>query len=124
MRIPRFLVACLVSIQVLILSTDAAEAKGGSGTLGFSLHVSADGLFSPRVSKAMVKTVAAGSPAEAAGLAVGDELIQVEGLDVPGTSASVLKPHMEFVAGKPKKLRLKHSTGREYEVTLTRPASK
>ena len=123
MKITRFVLVCIAWIQVLTLGAGAGETKGGGGSIGFSLQVSADGVFSPKVSKVSVKTVVAGSQAEAAGLAVGDELIQVEGVTVPGASASVLKPHMELVARKPKKLRLKRSTGREYEVTLTRPSS-
>jgi C-terminal processing protease CtpA/Prc len=61
------------------------------------------------------------SQAKAAGLAVGDELIRVEGIEVPGNGAFTLKPHMEFVPGKPKRLMFRRADGSTYEATLTKP---
>jgi len=55
------------------------------------------------------------------GLTLGDELIKVEEIEVPGTDASVLKPHIKFVSGKPKKLVLRRSNGQIYEATLVKP---
>ena len=101
-------------------STCLVAAQAGGKGIGFSLQISADGIFNPKVAKAVVKAVEAGSQAQAAGLAVGDELIQVEGVQVPGAKASELKPHMEFEVGKPKKLVLRRPDGKEYEVTLTK----
>ncbi len=88
--------------------------------ISVALKVSADGFFNPKVTKAVVKSVESGSQAQAAGLSVGDELVRVEGVQVPGAQASDLKPHMEFEVGKPKKLVLRRPGGQEYEVTLTK----
>lgn len=98
----------------------AASAQQAAGRIGFSLQVQADGFFSPKVVRAVVKSVDAGSPAQAAGLAPGDELVRVEGIAVPGAEASALKPHMEFEVGKPKKLAFRRPDGREYEATLVK----
>jgi len=105
---------------VLALAASFATAQSAGKSLGFSLQVSVDGIFSPKVAKAVVKSVEAGSQAQAAGLAVGDELIRVEGVQVLGAQASDLKPHMQFEVGKPKKLVLRRADGKEYEVTLTK----
>jgi hypothetical protein len=37
---------------------------------------------------------------------------------VPGSQTSALKPHMEFLAGQPKKLVFRRPSGQEYETTL------
>ncbi len=55
-----------------------------------------------------------------ASLATGDELIRVDGIEVPGNGAFILKPHMEFVPGKPKRLMFKRTDGSAYEATLTK----
>ena len=89
--------------------------------IGFSLQVSTEGILSPKVVKAVVGKVQDDSQAQAAGMAVGDELIKVEGIDVPGNGAFTLRPHMEFVPGKPKRLVFKRADGSTYEATLTKP---
>ena len=101
------------------LASFAASAQ--PKPIGFSLQVSTDGILSPKVVKAVVGKVLDDSQAKAAGLAAGDELIKVEGLDVPGNGAYTLKPHMEFVPGKPKRLMFRRADGSTYEATLTKP---
>jgi S1-C subfamily serine protease len=118
MKPARFLIR-LILLTVLTPVLAARESKDGPPPIGFSLQVSADGLFKPKVTKAVVTAVVPGSQAAAAGLAVGDELVRIEGVAVPGTAGSVLKPHMAFVPGKPKKFVFKRTTGREYEAVLT-----
>ena len=114
--------SALIAVSIAAVAT-VSLAQGTGKPLGFSLEVSVDGNLIPKVTKVLVTTVTQGSPAQAAGLAVGDELIRVAGVAVPGTSASVLKPHMEFVPGKPKRLAFKRADGTEYEATLTKAPS-
>lgn len=108
------LVACLA----FALDTGAACAQ--SVPIGFSLQVSTDGILSSKIVKAVVGQVQENSQANRAGLAAGDELIRVEGIEVPGNDAYALKPHMEFVPGRPKRLVFKRPDGSIYEATLTR----
>lgn len=68
-----------------------------------------------------MELVEPGSQAQTAGLALGDELIKVQDVEVPGNDASVLKPHIEFVSGKPKKLVFRRPNGQSYEATLLKP---
>jgi predicted metalloprotease with PDZ domain len=107
--------------MVFGLTITQATAQQPSGKIGFSLKVQADGIFNPKVTKIVVDLVEPESQAQKAGLALGDELIKVEDLEVPGTDASVLKPHIKFISGKPKKLVFKRVNGQIYEATLVKP---
>ncbi len=116
------LLVFLLSICVTFgLTIKQVTAQQPSGRIGFSLKVQADGFFNPKVTKVVVELVEPGSQAQTAGLALGDELIKVQDVEVPGTDASVLKPHMEFVSGKPKKLLFRRPNGQTYEATLVKP---
>jgi C-terminal processing protease CtpA/Prc len=110
---------CLVLLTFLVSITQV-HAQQSSGRIGFSLNVQADGFFNPKVIKITVNQVEPGSQAQLAGLTIGDELIQVQDVEVPGAEASVLKPHIEFVKGKPKKLVFKKANGQIYEATLVK----
>lgn len=114
-------VIALLFCAVFCSTISQANAQQPSGRIGFSLKVQADGFFNPKVTKVVVELVEPGSQAQTAGLALGDELIKVQDVDVPGTDASVLKPHMEFVSGKPKKLVFRRPNGQTYEATLVKP---
>jgi C-terminal processing protease CtpA/Prc len=118
MRPQRLALAALCLALSLGLASAVSVAQQARGAIGFSLHVQTDGFFNPKVVKALVKSVDADSQAQAAGLAPGDELIRVEGVIVPGSQTSALKPHMEFLAGQPKKLVFRRPSGQEYETTL------
>ena len=116
------LLVFLLSICVTFgLTIKQVTAQQPSGRIGFSLKVQADGFFKTKVTKIVVDLVEPGSQAQTAGLALGDELIKVQDVEVPGTDASVLKPHMEFVSGKPKKLVFRRPNGQTYEATLVKP---
>lgn len=112
-----------VRLLACALALGAASLPAGAQPkpIGFSLQVSTDGILSPKVVKAVIGKVQDDSQAKAAGLAVGDELIKVEGIEVPGNGALTLKPHMEFVPGKPKRLMFRRADGSTYEATLTKP---
>ena len=113
-----------LALPLLLAAAGAATAQAPGKPIGFSIEVSTDGLFSTTVQKVVVTNVVPDSQAQASGLVVGDELVKVQGLVVPGNSATTLKPAMAFVPGVPKKLVFKHGNGAEYEVTFTRAAAK
>ncbi len=103
-RRKEFLTLALSVCMVLGLTITQAKAQQPSGKIGFSLKVQADGFFNPKITKIVVDLVEPESQAQKAGMALEDELIKVEDIEVPGTDASVLKPHMKFISGKPKSL--------------------
>ena len=118
--IKELLVFALSVCMAFGLTITQVTAQQPSGRIGFSLKVQADGFFKPKVTNVVVDLVEPGSQAQA-GLAPGDELIKVQDIEVPGTDASVLKPHTEFVSGKPKKLVFRRPNGQTYEATLVKP---
>ncbi len=107
-----------------LLAAGTAFADDKPAPIGMSLKIHAEGFFSTTVVKATVESLVPDSQALKAGLAVGDELLRVQGITVPGNKADVLKPHMKFEPGVPKKLAFKRADGSEYEVTLIRAAAK
>jgi ABC-type sugar transport system substrate-binding protein len=117
--IKELLALVLYVCMVFGLTITPATAQQPSGRIGFSLKVQADGFFNPKVTKIVVDLVE--PQAQKAGLSLGDELIKVQDVIVPGTDASVLKPHMEFVSGKPKKLLFRRPNGQTYEAMLVKP---
>jgi C-terminal processing protease CtpA/Prc len=50
---------------------------------------------------------------------VGDEVLQVEGTDVPGSKALKLKALMQKEVGQTLRMKLKRPNGESYSVTLT-----
>lgn len=108
-------------LLVLVMLATYPVAHQFSGVLGFSLQVHADGFFKPKVIKVLVNLVESGSQAETAGLALGDELIRVQDLSLPGTDTVFLKPHMEFFKDTPKKLVFRKPNGQTYEAILIKP---
>jgi hypothetical protein len=121
MSYKKYIIASLSALLTLLIFGTPAVANQASGKIGFSLNVQADGFFNPKVIKITVNKVEAGSLAQSAGLLLGDELLKVEDVEVPGAAASSLKPHMEFVQGKPKKLMFRRANGQIYEATLVKP---
>lgn len=86
------------------------------GWFGFSQRVEVSWLFN--VESAVVNYVAKGSPAEKAGIAVGDALLSIEDCAIPGCGAYKAKGLMERNAGENLRLKLKRENGEEYAATL------
>lgn len=96
----------------------AAEAK-----LGFAVKVEGEGFFlNPIVSKIIVDEVTKGSIAEAAGMRVGDLILQINGRSVARQRALELRPLMKMDPGETRTLRLKHTDGTEVDARITKPA--
>jgi C-terminal processing protease CtpA/Prc len=89
------------------------------GWFGFGLKVEGSGFLSLTVQSVTVESIAPHSPASEQSIAVGDEIIQVEEMTVPGRRAWELKPLLQKQVGETIHLRLKRPTGETYSVTLT-----
>ena len=123
--IPRLYVtlrgAMAIGISLLALNLlQVAHAQSSDKKIGFGVSVSTDGWFSSTIAKVAVSQVIADTQASVAGVAVGDEVIRIQEVTVPGNSASKLQEHMDFVPGVPKKILFKRPNGSEYEVVFTR----
>jgi C-terminal processing protease CtpA/Prc len=90
----RFLVLILV---IFMFSTSTyAEEKG---RLGFSVEVAVEGFFSPKLSKVVVKEVFENSPAAMAGIIAGQEILSIDGCEIPGCPAGKAKKLMKRNSG-------------------------
>ena len=120
----KYLLAVSLAL-VLVHSESTRAADQTPPKVGeFSVEVYTDGFFlNPNVARIVVREVFPNSQASEAGIAPGDEIIQVEQLVVPGTKARDLEPLMEFKPGVPKRLVLRRSNGSQYEVTFTKSKS-
>ncbi len=112
-----------IALSVLVLaSAGAGQAAAPPRKIGFGVKVMTDGLLSQTISRIEVTKVSPGSQAQAAGVAVGDEVVKVDDIVVPGANALKLKAHMDFQPGVPKKIGFKHPNGVVYVATFTRAA--
>lgn len=112
----KLLLAALL-IAVLAAGAGAAEEKGW---FGFQLAVEAEGfMLNPTVRVVKVESVVPNSPAAAERISPGDEIIEAEGVAVPGGRALKLKPIMARRPGERIRLRLKRPNGETYSTTLT-----
>lgn len=116
----RALARCAACLLLTAVAVQGAAAQQPEKKIGFGVEVSADGFFSTTLARVSVNSVTPDSQAAAAGVVVGDEVVRIQGITVPGNSAATLKEHMEFVPGVPKRIVFKRANGTEYEVTLTR----
>ena len=96
-----------------------ASADERTGTFGFVAKVDADGFFNPRLKSVLIQSVAPGMPAAAAGISVGDLVVEVEGRVVMGASASDMATLMKKAPGQKLALKLRRPRGETYTVELT-----
>src|SRR4051812_46815525 len=110
----RFLL-CLLFVGALIQQLSAAE----KGWFGFGVAVKLEGfILNPSLTAVTIDTVEPKSPSAEKAIAVGDEILQVDGTDVPGSKALKLKALMQKEVGQTLHLRLKRPNGETYSVAL------
>lgn len=98
----------------------AGTARAADGTIGISVSVQGEGFFlNPTLQSVRIAKVAPQSPAHLAGMAEGDQILEVEGRKVQGAKASELKPYLSREAGQTLRILLKKATGEEKLVTVT-----
>ena len=108
----RYLLATL-----LVLTSCLAQAE--SGSLGISLSISTDGIFSPTLEQAKITAVKPNSPAEAAGLRANDLITRIEDCKIPGCPGSTAKKLMDKEAGQTLRLTIQREGQPEREVVVT-----
>jgi C-terminal processing protease CtpA/Prc len=112
--------AAIVLILMFGLAPTHALAGGETGGwFGFSLDVDIAGFaLSPTVNAATVLEVAPNSPAAAAGIHGGDQLLEVGGLTVAGGKARELKAALAKAVGESLVIRLRRPSGETYRAVL------
>lgn len=91
-------------------------ALAQDGWFGFSQSVEVGWSF--KVESAIVNDVQKDSPAERAGITVGDAFVSIEDCAIPGCGAFKAKKLMEKAAGERLQLKLRRKSGEEYAITL------
>lgn len=110
----------LLLVLILLTHFQTVRAQQPDKKIGFSIQVGTDGYFSSTIAKVAVTQVNPDSQALAAGVVVGDEIVKIQEITVPGNNASKLKEHLDFVPGVPKKVTFKRANGSKYEVVFRR----
>ena len=113
-------VRLLVAAAVVWLATQhAADAEVRRGRLGFTVYVQVDGSYAKPVLKSVhVQEIEPGSPAEAGGLKVDDQIVQVQGVPLAGANAREVAAMVQVPPGERLQLVVRGSDGSEREVTI------
>lgn len=104
---------CFRLVTAALAATGLSVAvAAGSGYLGLALAVNGEGFFlNPTIRSIKVQKVNAGSPAARAGIAEGDEIVEVEGRPVAGAKARDLQPYVERNVGETVRLTVRKPNG-------------
>jgi C-terminal processing protease CtpA/Prc len=109
----------LLCCALLIALLPYAARAGEKGWFGFGVTIKGEGFFlNPILVAVTIDTVEAHSPAAEKGIAVGDEILQLESTLVSGHRALELRSLMQKSVGDPLHLRLKRPNGDSYSATL------
>lgn len=117
----RHLASLMGAFTFLALSAGVQAAD--KGWFGFAFSADADGWLHPVVKSITVTQVFPDSPAAHAGLAVGDSVVEVQGIAVAGGSASELQAALKKAAGETLRLKIRHGGGEPREVSMVAVAA-
>ncbi|MGY3266270.1 PDZ domain-containing protein [Lysobacter sp. HA35] len=91
-----------------------SPASAAKGRLGFAVDIETSGFFlTPTLERVAVKTVTAGSPASAADLRPGDQVLEIDGAAVRGLPARPLGAKLhDLQRGQHLRMTVRHADGR------------
>jgi C-terminal processing protease CtpA/Prc len=107
-----------VLFALVCLSSSIDLNAGEKGSIGFSAEVSVSGFFSPELTEVKVKEVFAGSPAELAGLEIGEKILAIDGCEIPGCPASKAKKLMARNIGDTLPLLVEKLDGSKHDIVI------
>ena len=100
----------ILLLTTLLFTAQSAYAKG---TIGIGANVSVDGFFSPELVSFKVDSVEENSPAQKAGIIVGQQILAIDGCKIPGCPVKKAKKLMAREAGETIPLLVKNEDGSE-----------
>lgn len=108
-----WLFLCLVRVAVADPAADSMKVTAAPiGRFGFGTG-SGGMLWNPTIGHLVINQIQSGGPAEKAGLRLGDEILAVDGLTVPGRSrAEVFQTMRNKDAGKPVTFKVSSEKGK------------
>jgi C-terminal processing protease CtpA/Prc len=106
----------------LAIATPLVAAQ--KGFIGMQLDGKADpgsglNFLNPTLLSGWVKYIVPKSPADGHGIAVGDSVLEIDGMPVPGCKLSALKAKLTVEPGQTVHLKLKRANGEIYTADLT-----
>lgn len=113
----------LAALTGLIVALSASAWAGERGYFGFGFSLDAEGVFwNPTLRSVKIERVAPRSPAAAAGLIAGDEVIEVAGRVVAGAKGKEIQAHIEKDIGESVQMKVRHANGESAVVTMVAAA--
>ena len=85
------------SLAVALLLLASGDVFAAKGRLGFGVAADTSGVFSPVLNDVKVASVKPGSPAAAAGLRVGDRIVDIDGSKIRGAAAHPMAARLQNV---------------------------
>lgn len=105
----------LLIASLLCLATAQAGEPGG---FGFNAAISVNGVFSPTLVAVKIAKVNPNSAADKAGMKIGDEIIEIDGHQVPGAKASDIQQLMVKEVGQTVAMKLKRENGEVFSLKM------
>ena len=87
--------------------------------IGVTWDVTASGFFSPTMDEILVKRMLPNSPAEKAGLKIGDKVLSIEDCVIPGCAASKAKAYLKSNSGAQLHFVVEDPKGEIRNITIT-----
>lgn len=108
-----------VCAALLLLTQAPASADGTRGRLGFTVYVEVDGSYAKPILKSVhVQEIEPGSPAEAGGLKLDDQILQVQGKPLAGANARDVAAMVQVPPGAKLRLVVRSTDGAQRHVTI------
>lgn len=113
----------LTTLLALLLALPVTAWAGERGYFGFGFSLDAEGVFwNPTLRSVKIERVAPQSPAAAAGLIAGDEVVEVAGRVVAGAKGKEIQAHIEKDIGESVQMKVRHANGETAVVTMVAAA--
>ena len=108
----------------LLMGIQSAQAQSDPkpGGFGLAVEVDVDGVFSPTLRSVTVKSVSAGRPAAMAGIAAGDQIVEIDGKAIAGSKAKEMEKSMKKNVGETMNVKIKKPDGQILAMTLVASA--
>jgi predicted metalloprotease with PDZ domain len=108
-----------IVLAVAVMFPLTAQAENNNGWFGLDVKVNTKGIsFNPTILSVNIIKVYPSSPAAAAGLAVGDSVVVLQGITVAGAKANDLKSVMKKSVGEAITMKVKRGKAEFYEVKM------
>ncbi len=118
-RVFHSLAVPLLVVCALSLAQRPASAEFRRGSLGFTVYVQVDGSYAKPVLKSVhVQDIEPGSPAEAGGLKIDDQIVEVQGQPLAGANARDVAAMVQVPPGERLRLVVRGIDGAERRVTI------